>query len=99
MFESFSLIIALAAGFNFINHKFFKLPTTIGLMIMSLAMAFGVIGSRSFFPGVYDFFCQVVQDIDFSTLLLDVMLSFLLFAGAMHVNIHELQLLFRGLNE
>jgi Na+:H+ antiporter len=91
MFESFALIIALAAGFSFINHKFLKLPTTIGLMILALALAVVVIGSQSIFPGVYNFFCQIVLDLDFSTLLLDVMLSFLLFAGAMHVNLHELQ--------
>ncbi len=91
MFESFALIIALAAGFSFINHKFLKLPTTIGLMIMALLTAVVVLGSRSILPGVYDFFCQIVLDLDFSTLLLDVMLSFLLFAGAMHVNIYKLQ--------
>lgn len=91
MFESFALLIALAAGFSFINHKFLKLPTTIGLMIMALLLAIAVIGSQSVFPGVYNFFCQVVLDLDFSSLLLDVMLSFLLFAGALHVNIHELQ--------
>jgi len=91
MFESFSLIIALAAGFSFINHKFLKLPTTVGLMIMALILAIVVIGSQSIFPEVYNFFCQIVLDLDFSSLLLDVMLSFLLFAGAMHINIHELQ--------
>ena len=91
MFESLSLIISLAAGFSFINHKFLKLPTTIGLMIMALLLALVVISSQSVFPGVYNFFCKAILDIDFSSLLLDVMLSFLLFAGAMHVNIHELE--------
>ena len=91
MFESLSLIISLAAGFSFINHKFLKLPTTIGLMIMALLLALIVIGSQSVFPGIYNFFCQTILDLDFSSLLLDVMLSFLLFAGAMHVNIYELE--------
>ncbi len=91
MFESIALIIALAAGFSFVNHKILKLPTTIGLMIMAFLMSLMVISTRSILPGVYSFFCQVILDLNFSSLLLDVMLSFLLFAGAMHVNIHALE--------
>ncbi len=90
MFQSFTIILSLAALFSIINHKFLKLPTTIGLMILALLTAFMVIGFQSVHPGAYTFFCQVVQDVNFQEILLDVMLSFLLFAGAMHVNIHDL---------
>jgi len=45
---------------------------------------------RPVFPSVYEFFCQIVLDINFEHTLLDVMLGYLLFAGAMHVNIHQL---------
>ncbi len=91
MFTSFSIIVSLSAIFSFINHKWLKLPTTIGLMILSLVTALGILVSRDFSEEVYHFFSQLVQNIDFKTVLLDVMLSFLLFAGAMHVNIKELE--------
>lgn len=90
MFESFTIILSLAALFSYVNYRWLKLPSTIGLMIMAFITAMLVIGSKSLTPGLYDFFCQVVEGIDFKTILLDVLLSFLLFAGAIHINIHDL---------
>jgi CPA1 family monovalent cation:H+ antiporter len=91
MFTSFSIIVSLSAIFSYINHKWLRLPTTIGLMILSLVTALGIILSENFSEDAYLFFCQLILDIDFKTVLLDVMLSFLLFAGAMHVNIQDLK--------
>lgn len=90
MFQAFTAILALATFFSYINHKLFRLPTTIGLMMLSLITAITIMASQQLAPGLYDFFCQIVLDIDFSTILLDVMLSFLLFAGALHVNLKAL---------
>lgn len=90
MFESFTIILSLAAFFSYVNHKWLELPTTIGLMIQALVFAVLIIGSSTVTPFIYDFFCQVVIDIDFKTILLDVMLSLLLFAGAMHINLSAL---------
>ena len=84
------MILSLAAMFSYVNYRWLKLPSTIGLMLMALVTAVSVISLQGILPGVYDFFCQVILDIDFKTILLDVMLSFLLFAGAMHINLHEL---------
>lgn len=90
MFQSFTIILSLAALFSIINHKFLKLPTTIGLMILAIIGSFLFIGIESWSGSTYSFFCQVILDINFKDILLDVMLSFLLFAGAMHVKLHEL---------
>lgn len=90
MYQSFTIILSLAALFSFINHKWLKLPTTIGLMVLALGFSVIIISSSSFFPVTYTFLCQVVTDIDFKTILLDVMLSLLLFAGAMHINLSDL---------
>lgn len=90
MFESFSIIFTIAALFNFINYKWLKLPTTIGLMILSLALIIPITISKSVFPTVYTFFCDIIVNADFKTLLLDGILSFLLFAGALHVNLSTL---------
>ena len=90
MFYSFTIILSLAALFSFFNYKWLKLPNTIGLMILALIGAVLIILSENIIPGAYQFLCQVVLDIDFKTILLDVMLSMLLFAGASHINIHDL---------
>ncbi len=91
MFSSFTLILSLAAIFSYFNHKYLKLPTTIGLMVQALltAVIFILIGEVA--PDIYGEFCALVLNIDFKTILLDVMLSFLLFGGALHINLHKLQ--------
>ncbi|MGH1384548.1 cation:proton antiporter [Kordia sp.] len=90
MFESFSIIFTIAALFNFINYKWLKLPTTIGLMILSLLLIIPITFSKTLFPEFYTFFCNIIVNADFKTLLLDGILSFLLFAGALHVNLAAL---------
>ena len=90
MLQSFSIIFSLAAFFSFINYKWLKLPTTIGLMAMSLVTVAIIWMSKGIFPGFYIFFCDIVTNSDFKTLLFEGILSFLLFAGALHVNIEEL---------
>lgn len=90
MFQSFTLILLLAAIFNYINYRWLKLPTTIGLMIMALLTSLIIIASQSWIPNLYDFFCQLVINLDFKTFLMDMILSLLLFAGALHVNLHDL---------
>jgi CPA1 family monovalent cation:H+ antiporter len=90
MFESFSIIFTISAAFSFINYKWLKLPNTIGLMILSLILVVPIIASKNLFPEFYLFFCGVVVHADFKTLLLDGILSFMLFAGAMHVDLSAL---------
>ncbi|MGX1023665.1 cation:proton antiporter [Psychroflexus sp. MBR-150] len=90
MFESFSIVIALVSLFSFINYKFLKLPNTIALMILSLITVVILISIKNVFPEVYQFFYDLVINSNFEKLLLDTLLSFLLFAGALHVNIKDL---------
>lgn len=90
MLQSFSIIFSIAALFSLINYKWLKMPATIGLMLMSLATMILITLSKGIFPEFYTFFCDIVTQSDFRTLLLDGILSFLLFAGAMHVNIDDL---------
>jgi CPA1 family monovalent cation:H+ antiporter len=90
MFESFSIIFTISALFNFINYKWLKLPSTIGLLILSLILIIPITLSEAVFPVFYTFFCDIIVNADFKTLLLDGILSFMLFAGALHVNIGAL---------
>lgn len=90
MFESFSIIFTIAALFNYINYKWLKLPTTIGLMILSLILIIPITLSETIFPEFYRFFCDIIVNADFKILLFNGILSFLLFAGALHVNLAAL---------
>lgn len=90
MFQSFTIILSLAALFSFVNHKWMKLPATIGLMILALISSILIITLEGVLPNAYNFLCMVIISIDFKTILLDVMLSILLFAGALHINLHDL---------
>lgn len=89
-FQAISILITLAAIFAYFNHRYMKMPMTIGLMMMSLIVAIGlIILDYMGFP-VKDVADRMIRDIDFSRFLLDGMLGFLLFAGALHVNLDDL---------
>jgi len=91
IYNIITIIILLAAVFGYINHRFIKLPGTIGIMLISLIASLAIIGIGSIFP---DFFLQTIQSIraiDFNTVVLKVMLSFLLFAAAIHIDVKKLR--------
>ena len=90
MFQSFSIIISLAALFSYVNHRFFKLPITIGLMIMALITAGVMVILQQTYNELFVTVCMVVEDLNFKEVLLEIMLSFLLFAGALHTNLKDL---------
>ncbi|MCI4666694.1 MAG: sodium:proton antiporter [Bacteroidia bacterium] len=90
MFEVFSLVVAIAALFSFINHKLLKLPSAIGVLTLSLAISLVLVGFQVFFPDNFLTFCEVVTNLDFRTILFKFLLGFLLFAGAIHVNLTQL---------
>ncbi len=90
MFESFSIVFTIAVLFNYINSKWIKLPSTIGLLLLSLVLVIIVTISEYVVPSFYKFFCDIIVNADFKTLLLDGILSFMLFAGALHVDLSAL---------
>ncbi len=90
MLQSVSLIFGIAAILSLINHKFLKLPYTIGVMILSLALVGILMIIQPLVPNFFQLFCDIVYAADFESLLFDGLLSFLLFAGALHINIKDL---------
>jgi len=90
LFQLSSAILCLAALFAYINHRFIKLPTTIGIMLLSLVFSLALIFFGEFGVGLEDYARGIISSIDFNQTLLHGMLSFLLFAGALHVNINDL---------
>ncbi len=90
LFHAFTILIVLSAAFGYINERFLKLPVAIGLMMIALVMSLTMVSLGSVFPGVFDGLISLVRGINFSKVVMEVMLSFLLFAGALHVDIKTL---------
>lgn len=88
LFNIIAIIISLSAIFSFINYKFIKLPSTIGIMLISFLISMGIIlsGTLGFDTGATSF----IRLIDFNKALMIGMLSYLLFAGALHTNLDDL---------
>jgi monovalent cation:H+ antiporter, CPA1 family len=85
-----SFIVVLTAIFAYINIRFIKLPGNIGVMILSLIMSLVLlIAGRA--TSLDEKLSGVLNQIDFSKFVLNFMLGFLLFAGAMHTDISKIK--------
>jgi CPA1 family monovalent cation:H+ antiporter len=93
VFELVAILLVLTAAFAWINHIVFRLPHTIGLLIMGLAASLVLIGVELLVPQVtlYDNVENLLRQIDFQNAVLNGMLAFLLFAGALHVDLSLLR--------
>ena len=88
-----ALLIVLAGLFCSVNYFFLKLPPAIGILIVALAASLGIMGLDWAMPalGVAEQVRGIVRGIEFSEALLEGMLGLLLFAGALHVKLSDLQ--------
>ena len=88
-----SILIVLAAAFGAINYLFFKLPSAICILVVSLLASLGIVVIDALLPdmGIEDTVRTTVTGVDFSQALLEGMLGLLLFAGALHVKLSDLQ--------
>ncbi len=88
-----SLLIVLAGVFGAINYLFIKLPSAIGILVVSLLASFSVMTIDWVMPqlGMADNVRAAVLGVDFSQALLEGMLGLLLFAGALHVKVSDLR--------
>ena len=85
-------LVFLSAVFGYINVRFLKLPNTIGLMLITIVYTLAVLVLSYFDDTLLKAELEFIHQIDFKTVLLDQMLSFLLFAGALHTNFQQLKL-------
>ncbi|MBX2869120.1 MAG: sodium:proton antiporter [Acidiferrobacterales bacterium] len=86
-----AIILSLSAAFSYLNFRFIGLPTTIGVMLIALVCSMLLIALEVF--GIVDVRTQatsMLEHIDFNKALMDGMLSFLLFAGSLHVSTNDL---------
>ena len=88
-----SALIVLAGTFAAINAIFFRLPSAIGILIVSLLASLGLLGLDALWPGLHltAELQRMVVAFDFSDALLEGMLGLLLFAGALHVKFSDLK--------
>lgn len=88
LFDIIAILISLSAVFSWVNYRMLKLPTAIGLMLSALLMS--LVLQLPLFGGLEHQAEAMLASIDFDQTLLHGMLSFLLFAGALHVNLNDL---------
>jgi CPA1 family monovalent cation:H+ antiporter len=86
-----AILVFLSAIFGYINVRFLKLPNTIGLMVITIIFTLAVFGLSYFDATLLNAERYIISQIDFKTVLLDIMLSFLLFAGALHTDFEQLR--------
>lgn len=91
MLQFFAIIITISALFGFANHRWLKLPTSIGVMLISVILGIALKSIEIFHPAYVEPFRSFLTSFDFSAFVLDFILCFLLFAGALHVNLRHLK--------
>ena len=88
--NTITVLVCLSAVFGYLNYRLLGLPTKIGLMVIALAMSLVLVALNSLGVSIAGEARAFVESIDFNLALMQGMLSFLLFAGALHVNLDDL---------
>lgn len=91
LYYSFSVLIVLASFFSYLNLRYLKLPSTIGIMIIAMLSSILLVITGHLFPDTFTHFSNLLRDVDFTEVLMGAMLNFLLFAGAIHINLKDLK--------
>ena len=89
LFPLFAMVLVVGASLSFVNARFIKLPTTIGVMLMALLMSVGLVGASHLGIPLRGVAVALLEQLHFREVLLDGMLAFLLFAGALHVDLER----------
>ncbi len=86
-----SILVFISAFFGYLNVRFIKLPNTIGLTVITIIFTLGIFALSYFDDTLLNAERYIITHIDFKSVLLDIMLSFLLFAGALHTDLQKLK--------
>ena len=89
-FDLLAVLLVLAGGLGYLNHRLLRLPPTVGLMALTLAASLAAVAAGEVFPALEDQAAAFVRRIDFGQAVLKGMLGFLLFAGALHLDLGDL---------
>ena len=93
MLDIAAICLVVTALLAYLNQRFVGLPTTIGVMAAALLLSIAliVLDTAGWLAGLREFEASLIGSIDFSDVLLQGMLSLLLFAGALHIDLSELR--------
>jgi CPA1 family monovalent cation:H+ antiporter len=93
MLEITAICLVLTALLAYLNFRYLRLPITIGVMVTALLLSLGIIllDLVGVDFGLHRKMEAMLRAIDFSNVLMQGMLSFLLFAGALHIDLSELR--------
>lgn len=86
-----TILLIISASFSYLNERFIKLPGTIGVVTISVMVSVLILLAGNVNNGIANTFKTLAQSIDFSTILLNVMLGYLLFASAIHFDYRQLR--------
>ncbi len=86
-----TILIIISAAFSYFNERFIKLPGTIGVITISVFVSILILLAGKTSNGIAETITKLAENIDFSEVLLNVMLGFLLFASALHFDYHKLK--------
>ena len=85
-----AVLVTLSAIFSYFNHRYLRLPMTIGLMLIALLVSLAIVVLSWFGIPLDRDAERLIASINFNEALMHGMLSFLLFAGALHVDLNDL---------
>ena len=91
-FDFFAILLTLSAAFGVVNHRTLHLPNTVGVLVISLLVTLVMLAADPFIPA-YDLQAisrTLLDTINLPQTLLNSVLSFLLFAGALQVDLGQL---------
>lgn len=93
LFDIIAVLLAATALFAWLNRLATGIPNAVGLLLMGLLASVALMATRAIFPGagIFQAITALIDDIDFSRTLLDGMLAFLLFAGALQIDVSDLR--------
>jgi CPA1 family monovalent cation:H+ antiporter len=92
MFEVAVICLCITAVLAYVNHRWIGLPGTIGVMSIAMAISLSIVGLHEL--GLAEVSVPTIEflkGIDFSKVVMEGMLSLLLFAGALHVDLSQLR--------
>lgn len=93
IFELSSILLSLSAVLGWINHKYLPMPNTIGLLVMSVAASLILVAVDAAYPerDIFEPLTETMLRIDFTEVVMNGMLAFLLFAGSLHVDLGRMR--------
>jgi CPA1 family monovalent cation:H+ antiporter len=91
LYYSFSVLIVLTAIFSYLNLRYLKLPSAIGIMLLAMIVSISLVIVGRSYPDMFAGFTDIIASVDFTEVLMGSMLNFLLFAGAIHISLHDLR--------